>query len=197
MPVRVRSLLVWILIQLGALALAVSGKGLWAHHPVPRESLAVQEMLVIQIAGMGMLFPILLANFLTMIAAVVLVWPFLQFAGILSGTAETQIIYASLYVSVWIAGLWLCRDLKFGIVFAELFTLGGAIFWYLYLESGAGNMIPAEVFGPLVGGVQLINGSGKLWIAWAEMGVPILVGTAWRAFSTHRGSSQTIPGRAG
>jgi hypothetical protein len=154
-------------------------------------------MLAIQIASIGMLFPILLANFLTMIAAVVLAWPFLQLAGILSGAEEIRIISASLYVSVWIVGLWLCRDFKLGIVLAELFTLGGAIFWYLYLESGAGGAMPAEIFGPLVGGVQLINGSEKLWIAWAEVALPVLIGIIWKVFSTHNRSSQTIPRGAG
>jgi hypothetical protein len=179
---RLTPLLTWILIQLAALALGASAIPIWAHHPAPRESLAAQELIAIQIAASAMLFPILLPNFSTTIAITFLAWPFLHLAGMLSLTPEANLLRACLYLSLWIIGLRTCaaslhstNAILLGICLAESFTLGGAILWYLHLESASASASP-ELFGPLIGAVLQIGKWNPSWIAWTEAALPLLIG---------------------
>jgi hypothetical protein len=183
--IHVLPVLTWVLIQLAALGLGASGLPLWAHHPLPRESIAVDEMAAIQIAGAAMLFPVLLVNTQTALLIALLVWPFLHLAGLLSGTPEEILLLVCAAVSIWITGLGFCNarlrspsTILRAVCVAQLFSIGGGLLWYLYLESRGGGSAPAELFGPLVAAIQLINGSTRYWLVFAEASLPLLIGVA-------------------
>src|SRR5438309_11262832 len=95
----------WIVLQLLALALGASGAPLWAHHPLPRESLAAAVVFSGQIIALALLFPLLLPNRITSLAVAVMALPFIQLGGLLSGTSETSLMAASAYVELWLVGL--------------------------------------------------------------------------------------------
>jgi len=181
--VDVMPVLAWILIQLAALGLGASGLPLWAHHPLPRESIAVDEMVAIQIAATAMLFPVFLVNAQTTVVIAALLWPFLHLAGILSGTPEVALLLACTSISVWIAGLGSCKAglnspaaTMLGVCLAQTFSIGGVLLWYLFQESRGGGSAPAELFGPLVGAIRLINQSDRIWMVLGESALPLLIG---------------------
>src|SRR5437763_7314657 len=71
-------LLVWLIVQLLALALAAARVPLSAHFVQPGEALAIEEMLVAQFAASAMLFPFLLRDARCCVAMIVTAAPMLQ-----------------------------------------------------------------------------------------------------------------------
>jgi hypothetical protein len=183
------AILPWLLIQLAALAAGAFGLPVYAHHPLPREALAVQEMLAVQIGATALLFPLLLPNGPTALAAIVLTWPFIQLAGLLSVTPQANLGMTTLYVSLWMAGLFGCSRLLrkkeamlIGVCLTTLFTFGGVIAWYLHLEAmtGGGNIAQSAMFGPLLGALSVVGGIGvQLW-PWVEAGLPLIIAIVTR-----------------
>jgi hypothetical protein len=190
---QTRAILIWILIQLIALGLGAMGIPLWPNHPVPRESLSIQEMTIIQIAVVAMVFPLVLANFWTAVAVIAMVWPFQQFAGLLSNTPQKYLILSGSYVSLWMSGLWLLGGMIRStanqlavICVAQCIAIGGVILWYLHLESSRGNAGKSEMFGPVLGVISIVNGTKISWIGWTEAAIPLLLGVGCGVFRQSR-----------
>jgi len=145
-------LLLWVLVQLIALALSAAGTPLWAHHPLPRTSLAVETMLVAQLVGIWLLFPVVLSDVLLSLVAVAFLWPFLQLAGLLASAPQSKLVVTALYVSIWTAGLGVLnhqlRTWRFQFIAVALTAgtcLGGLILLYLHAEVSAGGGIQQRV----------------------------------------------------
>jgi hypothetical protein len=187
---RIRTLLGWSAIQCAILLLAWSAVPLWATQPAPRESAALAEMMVVQIAASSLLFPILLENFWTTLAVALLACLFIHLAGKNSGAAENSLLAVCGYVSLWIIGLGCMsvrlstRALKLsGIWVFSLWTLGGVLLWYLRLESDrAGKIIlSAQWFSPIFGALSVSQKIKPNGLGWLVAGLPLLAACLDRA----------------
>ncbi len=186
-PIRPAAVIIWVLIQLAALGIGSGGTPLWAHHPRPAESIGADEMMVVQISAAAMLFPFLFPNFSTTLAAIALAWPFLQLAGWLSATAASNLLGASLFVSLWIAGLACCWAATraeanwLGWCAASMWTLGGVVLWYLHCEAVdfAAARLSMEYFGPIFCGLAQLRQRISSPIVWITAATPIAFAGVW------------------
>jgi hypothetical protein len=134
-------LAVWLLVQLGALALAAARVPLWAHFVQPGEATAVEEMLAVQFAISAMTFPFLVRDGRCCFAMIVSSAPMLQLAGVLAGASITRVAGAWSCLSLWLISLAIwqralaARHRPIGVAIANLLTLGGLVFLYLSTES--------------------------------------------------------------
>jgi hypothetical protein len=175
---------------------ALSGVPLWATQPAPRESAALAEMIVVQIAAASLLFPILLENFRTTLAVVLLACLFIHLAGKISGAVENPLLAVCGYVSLWIIGLGCLstrlstRALKLsGIWVFSLWTIGGVLLWYLRLESDrTGKIIlSAQWFSPIFGALSVSQETKPNWLGWLSASVPLLAAVLDRAARKNSG----------
>lgn len=134
----------WMALQLIPLALAAGRVPLSARFPQPAERLAAGEMLAVQIAAAGLLFPMLLKSWNRFSLATLGMWPILYLAGTLAGNSGNQILSAGGYVTAWLLTLTLWRQClhrfeaqKIAVMIASLWTIGGQVLLYLRLEYGA------------------------------------------------------------
>jgi hypothetical protein len=154
-PVAV-PLIVWLLVQLAAVALAASGVELSANFPRPPQSLAVQEMLVAQFVGSAIFFPVLFRGWRAWAAMVVTAGPMLIVAARLAGAPVARVLPPWVEVSAWVTMLALWRAALVrresdstpgkarglqapglaGAVSAAatLLSAGGLLAWYLHSE---------------------------------------------------------------
>jgi len=157
------ALFVWLLIQLFGLALAAARVQLSAHFPRPAESLAIDEMLVVQIAAAGMLFPWLLRSRARAIAVVLTAGPMLQLAATLASMPGSLVMLLWAYVACWCVPLAAWRFVLgrrfalLGVAVANLLTLGGAAMWYLRAEFSHNAPLPAGVFGIITSAIQIAH----------------------------------------
>src|SRR6478609_8166381 len=119
---RLAPLLIWLLVPLAA------------RWPPAGESLALQEMLVVQTIVAGLLFPALLRDVRSLVAAAVTALPFVQFSAFLSLTSTARAAPAAAVLMLWLAALWAWRSVlktsrtqTYGVAVANALTIGGAI----------------------------------------------------------------------
>jgi len=162
------------------LGIGACGFPLWAHHPLPRESLAFPELLCGQILILSMLFPILTQIGWLLAINLALMVPFDELAGLLSNTPQTIIAKCGCSVGLWMVGLagWRMalkdyRSYLFVIMVALLFTAGGAVADYLRWEATAAagiNHFSAISFLP---NLCDFGNSNPLFI-WPETAFPVV-----------------------
>lgn len=149
-------------------------------------------MVAAQIVGISLLFPSLHADVRLSVICVAVTWPFLQLAGLLASTPERNLVTASCLLTVWMAGLaGLARQLTstrarlITVALATGFSLGGAVLFYLHIES-VQERPPSTAFGPLMGAIaQLGTESSAQLTPWLEAAVPGFAVAAMK-FSKHR-----------
>jgi len=142
-------LIVWLLIQLAAIALAASGVRLSASFPRPPQSLAVHEMLVAQFVGSAMFFAVLFrGGWRGCLAMIVTAAPMLMLAAWLARMPILRVPMLWVHVGAWVTmlALWsaVSRDhskaggsagfLRVLTAFAMLLSAGGLLLWYLRFE---------------------------------------------------------------
>ena len=170
-------LLLWLSIQLIALALAALGVPLAAHYIQPPQSQALGLLFVVQISAASLLFPLLCRSWQSATAAAFVAVPTLSFAAALAAEPISAMTPLAVDVGLWLTGLaiWRCTlnpswQLRF-TSFVFTVTVGGALLWYLRAEF-VDNGIPPNhsiLFGPLIGGarwdaVGMIAGGTSVWI---------------------------------
>jgi hypothetical protein len=177
---RLSAILMWIVLQLLAVALAAGRVPLWAHHPLPRESLATAEVAAVQIISAALLFPLLLPNFSTSCAIVVLTLPFVQLAGILADETEMRLLVVSALVVLWVGGLALLgpalrtpRAQAVAVALTSAICLGTPLLCYLHNEATADGRALLGVTAPLT---------------WVIAAVPLLAGVIASSWRFHRRS---------
>lgn len=190
LPSNAIAILAWVGIQLAALALGAWAQPVWAHHPEPRTSLAVHQMLAVQLAGSSVLFPILLQNWRAGASVAALSWAFLQLAGLLDATPQRDLIEVAVFVSLWIAGLSACsQQLRTlgaklsGVAIAAGWVIGGVVLFYLQMEAadpGSSAPNPAN-FSPLLAVLKRLGSEQPFsQFSWFEALVPLLVASVLR-----------------
>jgi hypothetical protein len=147
-------LIIWLLIQLAAVALAASGVPLSANFPRPPQSLAVHEMLVAQFVGSAMFFPALFrGGWRGWLAIVLSAAPMLMLAAWLARTPLSRVPMLWVHVTAWVTMLALWRAVALrrdespkaegwpslgflGVLtaLATLLSAGGLLIWYLHSE---------------------------------------------------------------
>jgi hypothetical protein len=167
---RLGAILIWIVLQLLALALAAGRVPLWAHHPSPRESLATVEVAAFQIISTALLFPLLLPNFSTSCAIVALSLPFVHLAGILADDPEIRLLVVSALVALWIGGLALLggalrtpRAQAVGVAIMSSLCLCTPLLSYVHSEATSGATSMLSTWSPglwLVAATPLAIGIG-------------------------------------
>src|SRR5687768_16676622 len=104
-------LMVWLLIQLAAVALAASGVELSASFPRPARSLAVHEMLVAQFVGSAMFVAVLFrGGWRAWLAIVVSAAPMLMLAAWLARLPMARVAALWVHVGTWLTMLALWRE---------------------------------------------------------------------------------------
>ena len=189
------ALLIWLLLQWGALALAALRVPLAAQYPQPAELHAVALLLAVQLAGSAVLFPMLCRGWDMTTATIACGCVMLLVAAALAGWALSWALAAMGIFALWVLGLWLWHD-AFGArraraviaACAATYVIGGALLWYFRLEASGGVEPPVSLANGLL---QLVVSdpqsppSAAWWSAGIVAGSGLLVraislGLTWR-----------------
>ncbi len=139
--IHVGAIAVWLAIQFGALTLSALRVPLWARPPQPIESVAAEQMLVVQMVCASMLFGWLMHNRVTSFFTILSSAPMLLFAGALAEMPFGNTSRGWVYLCVWLTALscWSAvlperRARLLGVTVALVFVLGGPTLHYLSAE---------------------------------------------------------------
>jgi hypothetical protein len=187
--------LLWLALQGLALVAAGLRVPFSARFPVPAEQMALHEMLVVQMVGSALLFPMLFRTFATGVLLIAGTMIMTQLAGMLASTErESTLIAVCTYPTLWLAGLGLwayalrtTRARMYGVATAILVVIGGVLVAYLQREFGA----PIQPFdwskhgylGPLMGGITLVEAgewTGKIWVFLGFHLLLSIIAAGWR-----------------
>lgn len=150
------ALVVWLTLQLLALIFAAARVPLSAKAITPQDSLAVDEMLFLQIVAAALLFPWMLSTWSRAAAIALVAGPMLQLAATLAShpsIARVLVLWA--YVATWVMTLAIVRAsirvswLPLAVAIASLLTLGAAALVYLHAEFGPATALPPVARGVL------------------------------------------------
>ena len=137
-------LLLWLLLQTGALSLSAGRIPLAADYARPAEMLAAHVMLVTQVTAASLLFPYLMRTAQSAAAVCATSIPFVVMAGNLSAAPADRIAAAAMFLTLWLAALaawrFALRDRAWrqvGAAVAALIGVGTLVVFYLQLEFGA------------------------------------------------------------
>lgn len=141
MIIHVGAIAVWLLAQFTSLILTALRVPLWARPPLPIESVAAEQMIVVQIVCAAMLFCWLMSNRLTSMFVILTSAPMLMFAGVLSASPLGNLARGWIYLCVvlialacWSAVLRGRRARLGAIAVVSILVLGMPIIRYLSSE---------------------------------------------------------------
>lgn len=193
--VVVAAVLLWLVIQLGALGASAARVPLWARTPEPVQRVAGAQMLAVQIIASAMLFPWLMPTVGTSFFIVLTSAPMLQLAGMLSGVAWSGVAPAWGYLCLWLVALayWSValqsvRARLCGMAIATSLALGVPLLRYLAMEFRDRTELPfrgLEWLDPAGSAVTQLHPDSRDAAGWFTVCV-ILVGGAAVAIWTHR-----------
>jgi hypothetical protein len=193
--ISVISMTIWLLVQIGALALAAFRWQLAITMPRATEQSALAMMLIAQVSCASLLFPFIMRNCKLVIISVVSAWPMAQLAAMLAEVPPPRWIYAEAFVSFWLITLavwtWaLPKPRIFLTAIAAMFTLGGPILWYLRSEFTTSNF---QVdwrrdifFTPIFGALSQIFLTNPTPLAWLTPAFLFVLAITFRIFGTQR-----------
>lgn len=202
-PAITAPLLVWLLIQLAALLISALQIPLSARFPRPAERLALEEMIVVQIAVSSLAFPFLLRDRWAAAGAIGSAVVFQQIAALLAAVEPLTALLTGAFVACWLAALALWNDAidsargrLAATAAAGAFSLGGPLLWYLAAEfTRNGFSLHWRVqglLGPIMGSLALIHARRPVWFPWAIVGV-LLVAGGVAAGIVRRRHCRTLP----
>jgi hypothetical protein len=196
-------LILWLGVQLLALALAAMQVPLSDQFPRPAERMALDEMLVAQVLAATLLFPMLLPSAGATVLLIAATWPFLQLAGVLSSAPAKSIVVGGCYVGSWLLVLRLFRSALrtqkaelTGVAVATAIALGGAMMWYLRaefaLDTPAAPFVAGSTLGPIVGVLSAVHGNAGWASVWGPMAVAATIGSSVAAVTWRRRQSSRV-----
>lgn len=174
-------LLLWLLVQLSALALAGARVPFAAHWAEPAEAAAVQTMVVIQVITAAMLFPWLLSDGWRVFAIIMTAGPMLQIAAVLGSAPPIVFLRAWAAVAVWVATLALWRwalppsSLLPAVAGMNLLVLAGPLAGHLGAESS--QAVAWGRYLPLPALIEISEGrwTSLVWAMLPLLVVPVLI----------------------
>jgi hypothetical protein len=153
-PSLTRPLLVWLTIQLAALAIGAAGVPLSADGVQPPEALSLEVMLVTQIGAAALLWPWAFREGRIAMTVIATAFPFTQAAAFLSATPRAEALTSAGLLLLWFASLAALPTASLGPIATTitratlvLLAIGGAIATYLRAEFSDGSSDAA--FGPI------------------------------------------------
>jgi hypothetical protein len=177
-------LALWLIIQLGVLALIVARVPLAAHFPVASETLAPRFVFAAQVITAALLFPFLLRDVRTAAQIVLSAVPFQLAAACLAGAQLRTIVLATLYVDAWLISLTLWSigirtELArlIAVAIASSLTLGAAALSYLRVEFNPSFERDSILYSapPLPATWDILGGSRSI-SPWILLGSLMLIG---------------------
>lgn len=156
-------LLLWLLLQLAALALSAFRVPLAADHARPAEMLAAHVMLVTQVSAASLLFPYLMRTAQSAAAVCATSIPFVVMAGNLSAAPAAGLVAAAGFLTLWLAALAAWRFAlptraarQFAAAVAALICIGTLVVFYIRLDFG-GAAAAADDPGSLAGAWSVVS----------------------------------------
>ncbi|HTL27943.1 MAG TPA: hypothetical protein VL282_01930 [Tepidisphaeraceae bacterium] len=188
-----RYLALWLIVQIGALALAAGRVPLSARFFQPAERLAVDELLFVQLALASLTFPLLLQParlaFIVMITSV----PMTFLANALSRYTLSELLPALVYLeccllalAVWAHVLRTPKSRLIGVAVSGTVAFFGAILWYLQREYQPDSSDWLRFLSPLVGSGLILHQSAERWPFGGGPMIIVLVGIAVRFARTRK-----------
>lgn len=184
-------LALWLIIQLGVLALIVARVPLAAHYPVASETLAPRFVLAAQVIAAALLFPFLLRHIHITAQIVFSAVPFQLAAAYLAGENLRSIVWPALYVEAWLLTLaiwarWIRSQPAqlIAIAIASSLTLGAATLSYLRVEfnptSSANSLL--DKTPPLPATWAILDGSKSIhpWLLLGFLAAAGLIALGFR-----------------
>lgn len=215
------TLFLWLALQLGALAIAAFHFRLWAHAPESEDLLALQFLLVAQLGGSALLFPVLMGSWRQTVFTTASSWPMIMLAGMLSAVSLRTTGLAVMFITVWLLALamiiWaiqkqhldrrssirppLCSTSTelVAVAFLSVWTIGGPLILFCRVEydaeaSALGPWAKAA-FGPIYSVFSAVFDAGaSSWKSLAIVWLAAILLAGIRIFVT-RGSAQSNLGR--
>jgi hypothetical protein len=170
------ALIVWLLIQLSAIALAASGMRLSANFPEPPRSMAVHEMLIAQFVSPAMFLSLLFrGGWRAWLGMTLTAGPMLMLGGWLAQMPMSRIVLAWGELSLWLTALalWAAvvrveaalavkpagfspRPLPLAAI-AIVLSAGGLLYSYLRAEFRPASAPDLTPLFPLLGTLRNLN----------------------------------------
>ena len=213
------ALFLWLALQLAALTIAAFHFPLWAHAPESEDLLALQFLLVAQLGGSTLLFPLLMGSSRQTVFTAASSWPMIVLAGVLSAVGLRTIGFALTFITLWLLALamvsWASRKQVFvskssihpplsstgtELIAAALlsaWTIGGPLILFCRFEydAGASAVEPwtKAAFGPLSSVFSAVfDAAARSWMSLAIVWLVAILVVGARITMT-RGSSQITP----
>jgi hypothetical protein len=183
------AMVLWLAVQIGALALSACRVPLALGMPSASEQSALAVMLIIQVAAAAFFSPLLLTSRRQTLIAIIVAWPMAQLASFLADVPPQRVAFGEAYVSIWILtlALWiwaLPRPVSEAIfpAVAALLALGGPMLWYLRAEFVTQSDILIwsrdAMLGPVMGALSQIvppRAAGSAWWLASILITPAIV----------------------
>ena len=187
-------LLVWLLVQIGALGIAAGRIPLAARYPETGERLALDLLLGFQVGFSSLLFTWLTRDLNSTVMCIVSCWPMLALAVMLSALPPTALPVTGGFVTLWFATLAIWRmafrtDSARAIAtsIAASWVIGGPVLWYLRGEfNSQSEVFPAPLYGPLTGALAQIQSAGFRAADWMILGLLLIAGGITAALRRNR-----------
>jgi len=178
------SLLVWLALQLLVLLLPVLQVPLSDEFPRPAERLAIEEMVIAQIALSSLLLSYLLRDMAATFVIAASTWPFLLLAGLLSSTSSHRLLQVGAFISIWLMALGLLRSDSrkwnaWTTSIISTISIGGALAAYLRSEFSSGP-VNGLLFGPIISALDLLHGPDNHFQSWLILPLFLIVATVLR-----------------
>jgi hypothetical protein len=166
-----------MLVQLASLALSASQARLSDDYPRPATTVALQQMVSVQIAAAALLSPWLLRSWPALLVALAGTLPFVQLASFLSATAMRYALWVMACVALWLLVLCtinlLIRGGRWRMIcsaLALLWALGGPLLIYLRLEFTSSAPISSGPMASLQGGPII----SAIWLSSRQPSLAVL-----------------------
>ncbi len=159
----IKPMAVWLIVQLGALAIGCFGVPLAAKRIHPPEALSIYVMAVAQAGAAALLWPMLMRSWRTSLAILLTAQPFYQACSFLSATPRSASLFANGIIFVWLITLAVLPRCSKTTTFMYLmraivitWCLGGAVLAYLAAEFS--SPINATLAGPIAQILSALQG---------------------------------------
>ena len=187
---------VWMLVQLGALALSMGRVALAARFPIDTERWAVHEMLAVQFLTSATLFPWLLGSIAAALAIVLTSIPMLLLAALAADVSTSVLLLPCVIFVLWILTLagWLAvvRNGPMqttAIALALLMSAGAVCLHYFAIEFGGTRADLAEriaAHSPMLYSMRALQEDALQWSKVATAAMLSASGWAWAAAKLHK-----------